>query len=100
MREVFPPRLVRVQLQSQPRENLSDALLGLLARRFRGTHHHEIVRGAHQDATSNFTSSISSFGRPGHMLGNFTHGHAVAVDSKVNLYIAGRITSPRPAQPC
>lgn len=31
---------------------------------------------------------LSSFGRPGHQLGNFTHGHSLAVDSKHNLYIA------------
>jgi DNA-binding beta-propeller fold protein YncE len=38
---------------------------------------------------------LSSFGRPGHMLGNFTHGHAVAVDSKGNLYIAETDTGRR-----
>ena len=27
---------------------------------------------------------LSSFGRPGHQLGNFTHGHTLAVDSKGN----------------
>jgi len=31
---------------------------------------------------------ISTFGRPGHQLGNFTHGHTMAVDSKGNLYVA------------
>ena len=31
---------------------------------------------------------LSSFGRPGHQLGSFTHGHSVAVDSRGNLYIA------------
>ena len=31
---------------------------------------------------------LSSFGRPGHQIGNFTHGHTMAVDSKGNLYIA------------
>ena len=31
---------------------------------------------------------LSSFGRPGHQLGNFTHGHTLAVDSKGNLYVA------------
>jgi DNA-binding beta-propeller fold protein YncE len=31
---------------------------------------------------------LSSFGRPGHQLGHFTHGHSLAVDSKGNLYIA------------
>jgi hypothetical protein len=38
---------------------------------------------------------LSSFGRPGHMLGNFTHGHAVAIDSKGNLYIAETDTGRR-----
>ncbi len=31
---------------------------------------------------------LSSFGRPGHQLGSFTHGHSLAVDSGGNLYIA------------
>ena len=31
---------------------------------------------------------LSSFGRPGHQIGHFTHGHTVAVDSQGNLYIA------------
>jgi hypothetical protein len=31
---------------------------------------------------------LSSFGRPGHQLGNFTHGHTLAVDSKGNIYVA------------
>jgi sugar lactone lactonase YvrE len=31
---------------------------------------------------------LSSFGRPGHQLGDFTHGHSCAVDSHGNLYIA------------
>jgi hypothetical protein len=31
---------------------------------------------------------LSSFGRPGHQLGNFTHGHRLALDSKGNLYVA------------
>ncbi len=38
---------------------------------------------------------LSSFGRPGHWLGNFTHGHAVAVDSSGNLYIAETDTGRR-----
>jgi DNA-binding beta-propeller fold protein YncE len=38
---------------------------------------------------------LSSFGRPGHLLGNFTHGHAVAVDSGGNLYIAETDTGRR-----
>lgn len=31
---------------------------------------------------------LSSFGRPGHQLGNFTHGHTLAADSNGNLYVA------------
>jgi DNA-binding beta-propeller fold protein YncE len=31
---------------------------------------------------------LTSFGRPGHQLGSFTHGHSVAADSKGNLYVA------------
>jgi hypothetical protein len=31
---------------------------------------------------------LGSFGRPGHQLGNFTHGHTMAVDSKGALYVA------------
>jgi DNA-binding beta-propeller fold protein YncE len=31
---------------------------------------------------------LSTFGRPGHQVGNFTHGHTMAVDSKGNLYVA------------
>jgi sugar lactone lactonase YvrE len=38
---------------------------------------------------------VSSFGRPGHQLGNFTHGHALAVDSKGNLYVAETDTGRR-----
>src|SRR5262245_40137180 len=38
---------------------------------------------------------LSSFGRPGHWLGNFTHGHAVAVDASGNLYIAETDTGRR-----
>ena len=30
---------------------------------------------------------VSSFGRPGHQLANFTHGHTLALDSKGNLYV-------------
>jgi len=33
-------------------------------------------------------SILSSFGRPGHQLGSFTHGHSIAADSKGNLYVA------------
>jgi DNA-binding beta-propeller fold protein YncE len=38
---------------------------------------------------------LSSFGRPGHWLGNFTHGHAVAADSHGNLYVAETDTGRR-----
>ena len=31
---------------------------------------------------------LSSFGRPGHQLGDFTHGHSLDVDSRGNLYVA------------
>ena len=31
---------------------------------------------------------LSSFGRPGHQAGSFTHGHTLAVDSRGSLYIA------------
>jgi DNA-binding beta-propeller fold protein YncE len=31
---------------------------------------------------------LSTFGRPGHQLGQFTHGHTMAVDSKGNIYVA------------
>ena len=31
---------------------------------------------------------LASFGRPGHQLGNFTHGHTLAVDSKGSIYVA------------
>jgi DNA-binding beta-propeller fold protein YncE len=31
---------------------------------------------------------LSSFGRPGHQLGEFTHAHTMAVDSKSNIYVA------------
>ena len=32
--------------------------------------------------------TLSAFGRPGHQVGNFTHGHTIAVDSSGNLYVA------------
>ncbi|HKU14113.1 MAG TPA: hypothetical protein VJQ52_06930 [Steroidobacteraceae bacterium] len=38
---------------------------------------------------------LGSFGRPGHQLGNFTHGHALAVDSKGTLYVAETDTGRR-----
>lgn len=38
---------------------------------------------------------LSSFGRPGHQLANFTHGHALAVDSKGNIYVAETDTGRR-----
>jgi DNA-binding beta-propeller fold protein YncE len=31
---------------------------------------------------------LSSFGRPGHQIGEFTHAHTLAVDSKGNVYVA------------
>jgi hypothetical protein len=31
---------------------------------------------------------LSSFGRPGHQAGDFTHGHTLAVDSQGNIYVA------------
>lgn len=31
---------------------------------------------------------LSSFGRPGHQMGEFTHCHTMAVDSKGNIYVA------------
>jgi DNA-binding beta-propeller fold protein YncE len=31
---------------------------------------------------------LSSFGRPGHQIGSFTHGHTIAVDSKGAVYVA------------
>ena len=31
---------------------------------------------------------LSSFGRPGHQIGNFTHGHTLTVDSKGSIYVA------------
>ena len=31
---------------------------------------------------------LATFGRPGHQLGNFTHGHTLAVDSRGDLYVA------------
>ena len=32
--------------------------------------------------------TLSTFGRPGHMPGDFTHGHTIATDSAGNLYVA------------
>jgi hypothetical protein len=31
---------------------------------------------------------LSSFGRPGHQIGEFSHCHTLAVDSKGNFYVA------------
>jgi DNA-binding beta-propeller fold protein YncE len=31
---------------------------------------------------------LASFGRPGHQLGNFIHGHTMAIDSEGNIYVA------------
>lgn len=38
---------------------------------------------------------LSSFGRPGHWLGNFTHGHALTVDASGNIYVAETDTGRR-----
>jgi DNA-binding beta-propeller fold protein YncE len=38
---------------------------------------------------------LSSFGRPGHQLGNFTHGHTLAVDSTGAIYVAETDTGRR-----
>jgi DNA-binding beta-propeller fold protein YncE len=32
--------------------------------------------------------TLSTFGRPGHYPGNFTHGHTIATDSSGNIYVA------------
>jgi DNA-binding beta-propeller fold protein YncE len=32
--------------------------------------------------------TLSTFGRPGHQIGNFTHGHTIATDSAGNIYVA------------
>jgi hypothetical protein len=37
---------------------------------------------------SHTASRILCFGRRGHQIGEFTHAHTMAVDSKGNLYIA------------
>jgi DNA-binding beta-propeller fold protein YncE len=31
---------------------------------------------------------LSTFGRPGHQLGEFTHAHTLAVESERNVYVA------------
>jgi hypothetical protein len=38
---------------------------------------------------------LSTFGRPGHQLGAFTHGHTIAIDSKNNLYVGETHTGRR-----
>ena len=38
---------------------------------------------------------LSTFGRPGHQIGDFTHGHTIAVDSKGNIYVAETDTGRR-----
>jgi len=38
---------------------------------------------------------LSTFARPGHQIGDFTHGHTIAVDSKGNLYVAETDTGRR-----
>ena len=32
--------------------------------------------------------TLARFGRPGHQIGNFTHGHTIATDSAGNIYVA------------
>jgi hypothetical protein len=32
--------------------------------------------------------TLSTFGRPGHLAGNFIHGHTIATDSDGSLYVA------------
>lgn len=32
--------------------------------------------------------TLATFGRPGHHIGNFTHGHTIATDSAGNIYVA------------
>jgi hypothetical protein len=49
----------------------------------------------HQDGVVQKYSHDGSFGRPGHQLGTFTHGHALAVDSQGNLYVAETDTGRR-----
>jgi DNA-binding beta-propeller fold protein YncE len=38
---------------------------------------------------------LSTFGRAGHQLGAFTHGHTIAIDSKSNLYVSETHTGRR-----
>jgi hypothetical protein len=38
---------------------------------------------------------LSSFGRPGHQLGSFTHGHTLTTDSNGNMYVAETDTGRR-----
>ena len=38
---------------------------------------------------------LSTFGRPGHQAGNFTHGHTIAIDSVGNMYVAETATGRR-----
>jgi len=38
---------------------------------------------------------LSTFGRPGHWLGNFTHGHSLTVDAGGNIYVAETDTGRR-----
>ena len=32
--------------------------------------------------------TLARFGRPGHQIGNCTHGHTIATDSAGNIYVA------------
>jgi hypothetical protein len=38
---------------------------------------------------------LSSFGRPGHQLGEFTHAHTLTADSKSSIYVAETDSSRR-----
>lgn len=39
--------------------------------------------------------AITSFGRPGHLIGSFTHGHTLAVDSESSVYVGETSTGRR-----
>jgi hypothetical protein len=38
---------------------------------------------------------VYTYGRTGHQLGAFTHGHTIAIDSKDNLYVGETLTGRR-----